>query len=88
MGHCDIITEIAKRHGVSPGEVRADMEDAIEKAFRNPDPKVRKAWKAIAPDGTPPTPENLIFRIAFALTWENECPQHSHAQDVGRGQSS
>ena len=75
----DIIREIAKRHGVSPEEVRAEMEQAIGQAFATQDPKARKLWGEVAPDGTQPTPEEFIFRVAHMAKRENERQQRHSA---------
>ena len=72
----DVIKEIAKRHGVSPEEVRAAMEQAIKLAFGNQDPKARKLWEKLAPDGTQPTPEDFILRAAHMA---NERQQRHNA---------
>ena len=75
----DVIKEIAKRHGVSPEEVRAEMEQAIKLAFGNQDPKARKLWEKLAPDGTQPTPEEFISRVAHMAKRENERQQRHTA---------
>lgn len=68
----DVIREIAKRHGVSPEEVRAEMEQAIGQAFAAQAPKARKLWGEVAPDGTQPTPEEFISRVAHMAVQETE----------------
>ena len=72
MGCTHIINEIARRHGVSPEEVRAEMECAIGEGFRSQDARAREAWGEIAPDGVQPTPEELIFRLARAIAAAKE----------------
>ena len=68
----DVIREIAKRHGVSPEEVRAEMEQAIGQAFATQGSKARRLWGEIAPDGTQPTPEEFISRVAHMAARETE----------------
>lgn len=60
-----IIQEIAEQHGVSPEAVRADMESAMLQAFHSQTPESRSLWAAIAPEGTPPTLERLVFWLSF-----------------------
>ena len=68
MGYSHIIHEIARRHGVSPEEVCAEMESAIRQGFHSQDTRAREAWAEIAPDGVQPTPEELIFRLSRAIS--------------------
>ena len=68
MGCSYIINEIARRHGVSPEEVRAEMESAIRQGFHSQEAGAREAWAEIAPDGVQPAPEELIFRLSRAIS--------------------
>lgn len=60
----EIIQEIGEQHNVSPEEVRAEMEAAMLHAFHNQSPEAHRLWEAIAPEGTPPTLERLVFCLA------------------------
>ena len=54
------IKEIAKREGISPDIVYAEMQRAINLGYSNQDPTVQMYWNEIAPDGETPTPEKVI----------------------------
>ena len=44
-----------------------EMQIAIDAAFDNPDPQVRKNWEKIHYTGDRPTPEDVIFGIGMML---------------------
>jgi len=58
------INEVARREGVTPEYVYAEMQSAIQAGFNNPDPAVRARWAKLAPDGKIPTPEKVIAIFA------------------------
>ena len=45
MNFNNIIRQIAKENGVSPAEVKKDMQEAIRVGMASPDPKVQAEWK-------------------------------------------
>ena len=60
-----IYRKIAKKQGVSVGEVRHDIQNAIDFAYTdtNPSPINIKAQNAIPRKDIIPTPDELIFHI-------------------------
>ena len=68
MGHrydgMGALQAIAKREGKETAEIPREIEKAIRSAMQNNDPEIRALWRVIAPDGKPPSAEELIERIA------------------------
>lgn len=62
-----ILEKIAKDNHTTPEEVYREMQIAIDAAFDNPDPQVRKNWEQIHYAGDRPTPEDVIFGIGMML---------------------
>ena len=58
-----IIRQIAKEHGVTPAEVKRDMQFAIKEAMSSTDPVARKHWKRISPDGSEPSIEQFLTYV-------------------------
>jgi len=56
----EAINEVAQREGVRPEVIYAEMKKAIEAGYNNPDLAVQAYWRKLLPDGTMPTPEELI----------------------------
>lgn len=84
MDYMSIINEVAIRHGASPEEVRAGIEDAIGQAFQRRNPANRRVWAEIAPDGVQPAPEDVVFRLAVSLLL-SEGPGDICGQEGGVG---
>lgn len=67
MGMRQIYRKIAKENGVSVKEVKADMQAAINEAYRNPpnDGGVTAAYQRKVPrKGEIPTPDEVIRYVA------------------------
>jgi hypothetical protein len=65
-----IYSKIAKDHGVSAGEVRQAIQDAITDAYTNPlngTGNVKACQKRIPCKGRIPTPEELITYLSSEL---------------------
>ncbi|MBE6811076.1 MAG: hypothetical protein E7521_08500 [Ruminococcaceae bacterium] len=58
-----IIRQIAKEHGVSPEEVKRDMQYAIKEAMKSTDPIARAHWAKISPNGKEPTIEQFLTYV-------------------------
>ena len=71
MNFNNIIRQIAKENGVSPAEVKKDMQEAIREAMASPDPKVQAEWKKISPSGKEPSIEELLTYLTLRLVSEN-----------------
>ncbi len=56
-----IIREIAEENGVTPEDVRKDMQTALGEGFNNPDPQVRAIWEKIPREGEMPTIEEFLL---------------------------
>ena len=55
-----IIRQVAKNNGVSKGEVKRNLQEAISIGISSPDPNVKALWKEIAPIGKEPTVDELL----------------------------
>lgn len=62
-----ILEKIALQHNTTPEEVYREMQIAIDAAYDNDDPQVRKQWEAIPFKGDRPTPEEVIYAIGMML---------------------
>lgn len=62
-----ILNRLAKESNITPEEVYAQMEEAIQAAFDNPDPAVRKEWEKRFSHKQCPTPEEFIASLAEEL---------------------
>lgn len=62
-----ILQRIAKENHTTPEDVYREMQIAIDAAFDNPDPEVRKNWETIQFKGDRPTPEEVVFGIGMLL---------------------
>lgn len=62
MSMRSIYRKIAKQNGVSVNEVKEEMQKAIDVAWDNPNKTAENAFMQYQakPDGTKPTPEELI----------------------------
>lgn len=70
-----ILDRIAKENHTTPEDVYREMQIAIDAAYDNPDPKVRKNWETIPFKGDRPTPEEVIFEIGMMLSPGNGITQ-------------
>lgn len=59
-----IIRQIARQHGVSPAEVRKDMEEAMRASMASSNPTAMAHWKKISPNGQEPRLEDFVKYIA------------------------
>lgn len=59
-----VIQEVARKNGVTVGEVRRKIMACIREAAVNPDPRARAAFDAIPRKGALPTPEEFISYTA------------------------
>ena len=50
MSTNEIIKQIAKENGVSPDEVRADMQEALNIAKASASPEAENVWAQISPN--------------------------------------
>ena len=71
MNFDNIIRQIAREHGVSPAEVKKDMQEAIRAGMASPDPKVQAEWKRISPSGKEPTVEELLAYLTLKVISRN-----------------
>jgi len=58
------IEKIAEREGISPQDVRREIEKALLIGWCNSDPAIRENWRHIPCKGDMPTPEELIIYLA------------------------
>ena len=63
---------IAKRHGVTPEHVRAEIQIAIDAAWN--DPEGREEQQRLFPEGKP-SPELFILRLAERVNQELNPPE-------------
>lgn len=57
------IKEIAQEKNLSIDEIRGEMQNAINIAMQNPTPEIKEYWAKMCPDGSTPTPEDVIASI-------------------------
>ena len=55
-----IIRQIAKKYGVTPKEVVADMNEAIRAGMLSTNPQAQLFWKQIASDGKEPSVDSFL----------------------------
>ena len=60
MSSRKIIRQIAKEYGVSPKEVKADMEEAIKMGMNSTSPEVKENWKKVSPGGQTPSIDTFL----------------------------
>lgn len=63
-----IIRQIAKEHGVTPAEVRKDMEEAMRVSMASSDPEAMAHWRNISLDGKEPQLEDFIAYLTKMAT--------------------
>ena len=56
----DIIKAIAARNGVTPAEVRREMEPALKEARSSTDPQVKTTWEKISPSEDASAVEDVV----------------------------
>ena len=59
-----IIKEIAVMQGMTPAEVRKEMQYAMDEAMRNPSPQIQAAWASIPRHGKNLTLEEFVEYMA------------------------
>lgn len=62
----DLLKVIARQHGISVTEVRAEMQATIDEARNNPDPEKQAEFSRYFGDRTP-TPEEFIYTMTKKL---------------------
>lgn len=62
----DLLKTIARVHGISVKEVRAEMQKTIDEARSNPDPEKQAEFKKYFGNRTP-TPEEFIYIMTKKL---------------------
>ena len=67
----EIIEKVAEMNNTTPEEVYAEMQEAIDVGFCNPDPQVQKEWEKVSYRGDGPTPEDVIL-YAVGRFWSKE----------------
>lgn len=62
----DLLKIIARQHGISVKEVKAEMQKTIDEARNNPDPEKQAEFKKYFGNSTP-TPEEFIYIMTKKL---------------------
>ena len=62
----DLLKTIARAHGISVEEVRAEMQTTIDEARNNPDPEKQAEFRKYFGSRTP-TPEEFIYTMTKKL---------------------
>lgn len=62
----DLFKVIARQHGISVKEVKAEMQKTIDEARSNPDPEKQAEFSKYFGDRTP-TPEEFIYVMTKKL---------------------
>ena len=55
---------VAERNGVTADQVCIAIQEAIQSAQKNATPKAELLWHTMTPDGSLPSPEQLIAWVA------------------------
>lgn len=63
----DIIRQIAKRNGVSPAEVRCDIQEAVRLGKISANPIAQKHWERLSSAGEEPSVEKVIEYLLSAV---------------------
>ena len=63
-----VIRQVAKQHGVSTDQCRADIQAAIDAAWASADPVIKDRQIQLVGEGRVPTPEELIYVICKEST--------------------
>ena len=63
-----LLKAVARAHGISVSEVRAEMQATIEGAWNNPDPQKQAEFRKCFGDRTP-TPEEFIYTMTKKLKY-------------------
>ncbi|HBG0928530.1 TPA: hypothetical protein KPF62_002051 [Clostridioides difficile] len=63
-----LLKVIARKHGISVAEVRAEMQATIDEARNNPDPEKQAEFRKYFGDRTP-TPEEFIYTVTKKLKY-------------------
>lgn len=67
MKNKDIFKEVAKQFNTTPDEVKNEIQQAIDEAFNNPDPEIRRFWDNIPRKGDRPTAEEVIEYMSYKI---------------------
>lgn len=62
----DLLKTVARAHGISVAEVKAEMQATIDEARNNPDPEKQAEFKKYFGNSTP-TPEEFIYVMTKKL---------------------
>ena len=60
MDFKNIIRQIAKQNGVTPADVKREIENAIRIGMASSDPIAQAHWRRMSPNGTEPTVNELL----------------------------
>ncbi len=60
----ETLRKLAAQEGRSVEAIRADIQEAIDAAYDNPEPKYRKEWEKVPFEGERPTAEDVILYIS------------------------
>ena len=71
------IKQLAKEHGVSEAEVRAEMRETMLAGMANPDPAVQARWASIQWRGKEPTVEEFLACVTEMIEGSEENPLRS-----------
>lgn len=61
------IQAVAEQEGITPAEARAEMQEAIDDAWKNSGNGTTAAWKKRFPSGRKPSVEEFIITIGKEL---------------------
>lgn len=73
----EILCTVAEKEGVSVGEVRGKIQEAIDMGMTNPDPQIKSFWQSIPRQGARPTPEEVIRFLGARLASSSNTEQRN-----------
>lgn len=62
-----IFEQVARKHGKTRDEVYADIQEAIDAAYADPDPVAQAEWKKMNIKGERSTPEEVLEYLVHKL---------------------
>lgn len=62
----NVLKQVAKNNNTTVGEVRREINKAINEGMNSPDPQVRAMWKSMSKNGGTPTAEEAVAYLSSA----------------------
>lgn len=73
----EILRAVAAKKGVGVGEVRKNIQKAIDLGMANPDPQIKNFWESVPHRGARPSPEEVIRFLGKRLALSSDIEQRN-----------